>query len=65
LLPCCPAAAEKKAAGTKDPGNLPTHTLVFGGDVFLGRGFSRALYDSKSWPDIFGDLGSVMKLDAL
>jgi poly-gamma-glutamate capsule biosynthesis protein CapA/YwtB (metallophosphatase superfamily) len=35
---------------------LPAHTLIYGGDVTLGRGFNHALHDEKARGKVFGDI---------
>ena len=43
------------------PSDLPVHTLVFGGDVFLGGGISRAFYNEGEWPLVFGNVSDLMR----
>ncbi len=38
-----------------------SHSLAFGGDIFLGRGLNVALFDDKARDDIFGDVAPIMR----
>jgi len=40
---------------------LPTHTLMFGGDVFTARQLNRALFDDESRAQILGGLAPLLR----
>lgn len=60
LLLCLPGCKQKNE-GMPAPEHLPSHTLVFGGDLFLGGGISRAVIDKDSRDAVFGDLGDIIR----
>ena len=61
LFACITTACGGEKSADPLPSNLPEHTLVFGGDVFLGGGISRAFYNEGEWPLVFGNVSDLMK----
>jgi poly-gamma-glutamate capsule biosynthesis protein CapA/YwtB (metallophosphatase superfamily) len=51
------------AAGcrTREDRVSSTHTLTYGGDVFLGRGLNEALFDDQQRGALFGDAAPLLK----
>jgi len=52
----CAVGCSPSGAGEVPAAPLPTHTLVYGGDVTLGRGFNEALHDEEARGKVFGDI---------
>ena len=61
LLAWTAASCGGEKGGEPLPSDLPVHTLVFGGDVFLGGGISRAFYNEGEWPLVFGNTADLMR----
>jgi poly-gamma-glutamate capsule biosynthesis protein CapA/YwtB (metallophosphatase superfamily) len=58
---CLAAAGCSRVEKKSLPPNLPVHTLVYGGDVTLGRQTNPALFDDKERARLFGDVAPLLE----
>ncbi len=55
-LAACTCEEKREDLDVPDPGSFEEHTLVYGGDVTLGRRINRALFDERRRGSLFGDI---------
>ncbi|HUT78924.1 MAG TPA: CapA family protein, partial [Polyangia bacterium] len=64
LIGGCDAGCGDGSAGGADPeptADLETHTIIYGGDVTLGRRINEALWDAGARGRIFGDVEPLLR----